>query len=191
MPIRLSDIVQLRAFSRVDGLWLALYWVLCFALTVASPQGFLGSLLTIATPAFMYWRLSVFRDRIAGGQLSFRRALYYCAVMASHAICVFALVQFVYFKFIDGGRFAAQMVAVAQAMAEAYSAKGTDVSQLVEGTKVLQRATPVELVLAFMMQNFMLSVPLCLIVAIWGKRKRSRNFPESGNMAKKSDNQQQ
>lgn len=171
MPIKISEIVQLRAFSRLDGLWLAIYWTVSFAFAVASPQGTIGTLLAIATPVFMFWRLKIYRDNILTGHITFRRAAYYCVVMASHAICVFALVQFVYFKFIDGGRFAAQILEMAEAMKEIYSANGTDVSALVDGAKALKTATPVELVLAFMMQNFMLSIPLCIIVGIVGRRR--------------------
>lgn len=169
MPINISEIVQLRAFSRLDGLWLALYWTVSFA--VASPQGTIGTLLAIATPVFMYWRLRVYRDKVLTGHLSFRRALYYCAVMASHAICVFALVQFVYFKFIDGGRFAAQILEMVDTMKETYSASGADISALVEGAQALKSASPVEYVLAFMMQNFMLAIPLSIGVALVGRRK--------------------
>lgn len=173
MPITYSELVQIRAFSRLDGLWLALFWTLSFLLIMVVPGGSLGSLLALSTPIFMWWRVTRFRDGVTSGLISFRRSLYYSAIMISHAICVFALVQFVYFKFIDGGRFVAYLSHSVDVLTKAYSDSGIDLSQLVEGVKLLAEATPMELVMSFMIQNFMLAIPLCVITAITVRRNRA------------------
>jgi len=165
MPMTYPEIAQIRAYGRIDGLWMALYWTVSFALVMALPGTSIGALLALFTPAFMVWRIAVFRDRVLQRHISFWRALYYGLVMATHAVCVFAIVQFAYFKFFDGGRFAAQIIAMVEQLSEAYAGTGIDVSQLKTGAETMAAATPVELMLSFMMQNFMLSLPLCFVCA--------------------------
>lgn len=167
------EIAQIRAYGRIDGLWMALYWTVSFALVVASPSSSFGALLALFTPVFMVWRTAAFRDKALSGRISFGRALYYGFVMTTHAICVFAIIQFIYLKFYDGGRFAAQLSYMVEQLSEAYAGTGIDVSQLKTGAETIATATPVELMLSFMMQNFMLSVPLCFLSALMTRKKKA------------------
>lgn len=174
MTIKVAELVQLRAFGRIDALWLTLFWTVSFAFVVASPQSSMGSLLAISTPAFMVWRTMSFRENVLNGSISFRRALYYSFVMFLHAICVFALVQFVYFKFIDGGRFVANLTSMISELSSAYAELGVDMKELSEMAVMLQQATPVELVMGIMMQNVLVALPVCLLVAVISKKRLNR-----------------
>ena len=68
-------LIQLKAFARQDGAIVALTWTASFALTLLSSQTPYGSLLAIATPFIIGWRLIKFRNYALDGIISFRRAL--------------------------------------------------------------------------------------------------------------------
>lgn len=99
---------QLRAYSRYDGVYLAILWAVSFAFTVlsqvSSVVGALGSLLLLATPFFVAYRLKVFREEGLEGSISFGRALLYCIRVFFDGALIFAILQWLYMRFVDGGR---------------------------------------------------------------------------------------
>ena len=102
--IKVSALVQLKAFARQDGLILAVAWLASFALIMFSPQTPYGNLLAIATPFIVGWRLTKFRDNALDGVVSFRRAFAYSCYTFFYASLVFAMGQYIYFRFIDNGQ---------------------------------------------------------------------------------------
>ena len=100
------EVVQLRAFARQDGALMALVWIASFLFTVYVPQNGIGSLLAITIPFVLGWRLCAFRNYARDGIISFRRAYLYCVYTFFYASLIFAVAQFVFFKFFDHGTFA-------------------------------------------------------------------------------------
>lgn len=99
---------QMRAYSRYDGIYLAILWLASFALAIIGPTapivGAVGNLLVVATPFFVGYRLRKYRDDALGGHLAFKRALLYCLRVFFNGGLLFALLQWAYMKFLDGGR---------------------------------------------------------------------------------------
>lgn len=98
---------QLKAFARVDGLWLAALWTGCFAAYVAGFSNPLlqtmSLLLMLSTPFFVASRLKKFRNDARQGIISFRRGFAYSLYVFFYGALLLALAQYVYFAFIDHG----------------------------------------------------------------------------------------
>ena len=136
-------LTQLKAFARQDGLLLGLYWTTSFILVVSLPQSIIGSLLALATPVFLGWRLCCFRDFALDGVISFRRGFAYCIYTTFYASLLFALIQFIYFRFIDHGRFFSLLSENMDLISQVYVQNGMSVSNRKEAMAELQSLPPV------------------------------------------------
>ncbi|MCR5131034.1 MAG: DUF4199 domain-containing protein [Prevotella sp.] len=160
-----STLIQLKAFARQDGLFLGLYWTVSFALTMMIPESALGSLMALSTPFFMGWRLCAFRDKALDGVISFRRGFAYCVYSVLYASLVFALAQYIYFRFLDNGNFMSIMNNGVNAIEEVYKQQNIDTSELHKAVESMGKVTPMEWTFAIMMQNIFLGALLGLPVA--------------------------
>lgn len=99
---------QLRVYARYDGIYLGILWLASFACTVLSSFGSiigaLGNLLLLATPFFVAYRLKKYREDALGGAITFSKALLYCFRVFFGAAFLFAVCQWLYMQFLDGGR---------------------------------------------------------------------------------------
>ena len=106
--MQLEEYKQLRAYARFDGIYLAILWLASFACTVLSPSipfiGALSSLLLLASPFFVAYRLRKFRNEALGGSITFGHALAYCTRVFLNGSFLFAIFQWLYRKILDGGR---------------------------------------------------------------------------------------
>lgn len=109
--MQLEEYQQLRAYTRYDGIYLAILWLASFACTVMSQVSMLvsamGNLFVLATPFFVAFRLKKYREEALGGHIEFSRALIYCLRVFFDGALLFAIFQWLYMKFLDGGRLAA------------------------------------------------------------------------------------
>ncbi|MGI6233441.1 MAG: DUF4199 domain-containing protein [Prevotella sp.] len=165
--INIVALVQLKAFARVDALALAGLWIASFVAVVAMPGASVGGLLAMITPLMLYWLLRRFRDKVLDGYISFRRGLAYTWYTSFYACLLFAVVQYVYFQFLDNGTFLANIETSLKEAAPAYREMGMSVAQLEEAVRTVGLMPPVQLVFAFMMQNLfaccLMSFPLALV----------------------------
>jgi len=101
------EYIQLKAFARIDGIVLAVVLVGCFAcyiLGLQAPTYGLGALLlAVSVPFVVGWRLKKFRDEGLNGEISFLRALGYVVLVFFYGGLLFALAQYAYFTYMDGG----------------------------------------------------------------------------------------
>ena len=89
--INVQTLIQLKAFARIDGLWLALLWTSSFACLMYPPLSILGNLLLLMTPVLMTWRVIKFRNYALDGSISYRRAFAYGCYMTFYASLIFAM----------------------------------------------------------------------------------------------------
>lgn len=172
--INVPALIQLKAFARIDGLWLALLWTASFAAIMYLPQSMMGSVLMFATPMLMAWRLIKFRNYALDGVISFRRALAYGCYTILYASLLFAVVQALYFQFLDGGRFLQMMNDALQTVEPVYKQSGIDLTQPKAAIEQIGSMKPIELAFVFMMQNLTFGFFLSLIVAAIGMKRTGR-----------------
>lgn len=169
--------MQLRAFAGQDGLLLALVWAASFAAILYLPQSLLGTMLAVATPFVVGWRLLQFRNKVLDGVITFGRGFTYCLLMFVYASLLFCVGQFLYFRFIDNGTFHSILLTAMQVMQEMYKSQPEALAEIKTNFDTILSLTPIQLSLAFMMQNIFMgtlfSLPLALLFMRRGPYKRN------------------
>lgn len=177
--IKFEDYIQLRAFARQDGALLSLLWIASFASVIYMPLSPFGTLLMIATPFVVGWRLTRFRNHALDGAISFRRGLAYSISTFFHASMIFAMAQCLYFIFFDNGTLLTMFNETMNTMSDIYKSYGMDTAALHEDMAQLSELKPVEWAFMFAMQNIIigaiLSLPIAAICTRRGKNKISTN----------------
>ncbi len=101
------EYIQLKAYARQDGFFLALLWIASFACYIMGiSNGMLGMvamMLAVMTPFFVAGRLRRFRDEGRAGVISFRRSYAYTVFVFFYGAVLLAVAQFLYFAYIDNG----------------------------------------------------------------------------------------
>ncbi|MBR1469946.1 MAG: DUF4199 domain-containing protein [Prevotella sp.] len=164
-----QDFIQLKAFARQDALVLGGLWMASFALVVMAPQSMMGTLLALSTPVLLGWLLSRFRDVALDGVISFRRGYVYCVYCFLYASLLFAVAQYVYFRFIDGGRFMQMLSESVKLVEQAYQQNGLSTAEFQPMLEQMQSLPPSQWVFMLLMQNlfigFVLGVPVAAVCA--------------------------
>ena len=165
--IDVVSIVQVKAYARQGGLFLSLAWLVSFALILLVPKSSWGGLVAMSSPFLVGWLLQRFRNEALDGAISFRRALVFSCLTFFYASMIFALAQYVYFRFLDHGLFLTNIVNQAGLLAEVYKQNGMPTTDITEGLTLIGQLSPIELAFLFMMQNifmgFFMSFPIALI----------------------------
>ncbi len=172
--INVISLIQLKAFARQDGFLLFLLWVASFAIIVHSPTSSWGSLLAMATPFFVGWLLIKFRDYALKGVISFRRALAFCVFTFFYASMLFAVAQYVYFRFMDNGALMSTLISTIKTLEPFYKAQGVSVEGLKQSITMIGELTPVEIAFVFMMQNIFMGFFMSFPIALVTRRRTAR-----------------
>lgn len=170
--IDLISIVQVKAYARQGGLFLSLAWLVSFALVLLVPKSSWGGLLALSSPFLVGWLLQRFRNDALDGAISFRRALAFSCLTFFYASMVFALAQYVYFRFLDQGLFMTNIVNQVGLLAEVYKQNGMPTTDLTEGLTLMGQLSPIELAFLFMMQNMIIGMVASFPVALFCKKKQ-------------------
>ena len=173
-----QEYIQLRAFARVDGTYVGILWIASFACYLgglSSPMlGLLGGILAVASPFFAAKRLIKFRDDIRDGEISGRRSMLYYALMFFYASLLFALAQYLYFAFLDGGYLMREYTSMLSSpeMKQAMQAYGMTADQLMEGLKEFANTSPIMTALNIMTMNITIGLIFSLPVSLITRRAR-------------------
>jgi hypothetical protein len=168
--IDIITVAQTKAFARQDGAFLALLWIVAFFCTLFIPEGSFGRLLTLSTPFFVMWRLISFRDYALEGVISYRKALYYSVFTFLYASFIFAVIQFIYFRFFDNGQFMSFLNSVAMNVIQTYKEQGVDMrNSIYANISPLQQLSPLNLAFVLMIQNIILGFIMSVGIAFIGR----------------------
>ncbi|MDY3252944.1 MAG: DUF4199 domain-containing protein [Prevotella sp.] len=173
-----QEYIQLRAFARVDGTYVGILWIASFACYLgglSSPMlGFVGGILAVASPFFAAKRLIKFRDDIRDGEISGRRSMLYYALMFFYASLLFALAQYLYFAFLDGGYLMREYTSMLSSpeMKQAMQAYGMTADQLMEGLTEFANTSPIMTALNIMTMNITIGLIFSLPVSLITRRAR-------------------
>ena len=172
------EYVQLRAFARVDGTYLGILWIVSFACCIVGMEhpmiSFIGSVTALASPFFAARRLWKFRDEVREGQISFLRSMAYYMLMFFYASVLFALAQYIYFAFIDGGYMIREYIGLmatdeAKTMMKAY---GLTAKEVTDSLNELASTSPIMIALNIMTMNITIGILLSLPVATLTRKKK-------------------
>ena len=153
---------QVKAFARIDGVFMAVLWAASFMAIIFDPQSVWGTMLAISTPFVAGARLKVFRDRALDGVISFRRGYAYLWYTFLYASLLFAAFQLVYFRFFDNGAFVGMLVGALQTIEAIYRQQNLSVRELQEAVNTLRATSDVQLVFTFFTQN----ITFCAIMSL-------------------------
>lgn len=158
-------LIQLRAFARIDGIYMALLWTLSFGSIILFPESMWGTMLAIATPFLAGARLRVFRDYALDGVISLRRAYAYLWYVFFYASLIFAAIQLLYFLFLDHGTFMAMITAACNTVIQMYRAQNMPTQELTEALQAIRQAPASVLPFTFMGQNMLIGAIISLPIA--------------------------
>lgn len=171
--INVAAFIQLKAFARQDGAILVLFWVASFLSYMYAPQTPWGQLLMLCTPFVVGWRMVKFRNYALDGRMSYRRAFAYSCYVFFYASIIFALVQYVFLRFIDTGQMNMMLAQSVQAVAPYYREQGMSDIDIRATRDMMTGMSPLYKAFIFMMANFLQGILASLVLAFVGmKRKR-------------------
>lgn len=167
-----TEYIQLKAFTRMDGALLALLWTASFACYVwglSQPElGMVAIILAVITPFFVARRLKKFRDGGLDGIISFRRGWAYAMLTFFYASLLFAAVHFVYFSYLDHGYFFAMLTKMMSSPENAQALGKDLLGTVIDSLQMAGKMRPIDLALNIMMSNmfvgFILSFPVAAIM---------------------------
>lgn len=166
-----DKLMQVKAFARQDGLLLALVWTASMAGLMYAPNTSWGPMLMLCTPFFVGWRLLTFRNKALDGFISWRRGWAYTNYTFIYACIVFALVQFVYFRYLDQGRFMQMMLESLELVSPIYEQQGIDTKELTEAMNEAKSITPVNLTFLFFTYNLIIGTIMSPLISLLCKRE--------------------
>lgn len=175
--INVAALVQLKAFARQDGVFLALLWIAGFLLTVLVPASSWGGLMTLSTPLLVGWLLTRFRDNALDGVISFRRGYVYSCYTFFYASLLFAVVQYIFLRYFDHGALISMLLMSVKTLEEAYKQNnmtaGPTITEMKQGLTLIAQMSPIQLTFVFMMQNLLFGAILSLPIALFCRRKKA------------------
>ena len=163
--INIAALVQLKAFARQDGVFVALLWTASFLAVVLAPTSSWGSLLAMGTPFLVGYLLMRFRNGVLDGVISFRRAWALSLYIFFYASLLFAVIQYVYLRFFDNGAMNMLLLNGMKALEPAYQAQGMTAQEFKAARDLMLELPPIEKAFLFMMQNFIVGFVMSLPIA--------------------------
>ena len=167
------EYIQLKAYARQDGFFLALLWTASFACYILGITNqmleMLALGLAITTPFFVASRLRKFRDEGREGQISFGRGYAYTIFVFFYGAVLLAVVQFLYFAYVDNGYLLNAFSRMMSSEEGQQIISQYGMSQMVEeGLAEMAQIRPIDYALNILTMNiiigFILGVPIGLVM---------------------------
>lgn len=175
-----EEFIQLKAFARIDGALLALFWLSSFIFYIqglSNPiMGIISVILAVSSPFYAATRLRIFRDNIRDGIISFRRSAAYYALMFFYASALFAIAQYIYFEFLDNGYLVNTYARMLNSEEVQILMKTYNITQqqINENLEVLRQTNAITFALNFMTINIMTGIILCFPAGLITKRDKAK-----------------
>ncbi len=174
------EYVQLKAYARQDGFFLALLWIASFACYILGiTNGLLGMvamMLAVMTPFFVAGRLRRFRDEGREGVISFRRSYAYTVFVFFYGAVLLAVAQFLYFAYMDNGYLLSTFSKIVS------SAEGKEMLQQYGMTQVAEDSLsemaslrPIDYALNILTVNIMIGFVLAVPIGLVMYRRKVEN----------------
>ncbi|MBQ9668813.1 MAG: DUF4199 domain-containing protein [Prevotella sp.] len=174
------EYIQLKAFARIDGALLALVLVgcfVCYLLGMQAPLYGIGAMaLAVSVPFLVGWRLKRFRDKGLDGQISFLRGLGYVVFVFFYGGLLFALAQYAYFAYLDGGYLANMLTEMMSQPENSEMLRQLGMTQQIdESLELMRQMRPIDLSLQGLTMLLMIGPLVGIPVAALLKRELKKN----------------
>ena len=176
-----QEYIQLKAYARQHGAVMGLLWIAsfaCFIGSISEPyMPLLFNFTIILIPFLASFFVKYYRERVAGGILSFWRAYCYSLLIFFYATLLLAIAQWAYFEFLDHGRMLGSMVTTVNApeFAPVLEAYKISREEMLEQLDILSETRPIDFVFTFMWMNIIIGLILSWFIALFTKRATLRN----------------
>ena len=169
--------IQLKAFARVDGAKLGVFWIISFALFIANFTYPFCGLLWMATMIFTPFYIGImtrqYAVKVMGGRVSYRRAYVYSVLVTFYGGLILALAQWAYFQFLDHGFVMGNYISLLddktfKESLESFGYSTKDIRQLLEQFSKLR---PIDISLQMLWSNFLAGVILSLTTALYASKR--------------------
>ena len=101
------EYIQLKAYARQDGFFLALLWIASFSSYIMGLTNQIlamaALLMAVMSPFFVANRLKKFRDEGREGVISFARSYAYTIFVFFYGAVLLAVARYLYFAYMDNG----------------------------------------------------------------------------------------
>lgn len=155
----------------LGAVWSAMY-ILLFAGTTNLMSLFLCMVLFFSSPIIAVQLAGRFRKKECSDTMSYINAWSFVFYMYICATLLSALVSFLYFELIDGGRFFMRIQSMLEASMNAPGIDSTMTGQIEQTIKIIEQTTTSEFVWQMMSNNFFNAMILPVILALFVKRTR-------------------
>ena len=167
---------QLRAYSWYDSIYLSVVWAASFACFIGSMTmpllGMLNTLLMLATPFFVGYRLKIYRKEGRNDQISFKMALLYCFRVFFNASIIFSILQWAYMQFLDPNLFSRFWATVIEMPEMKAVLKQAGIS-MKEMTQAMVEITPLQFASSMLIQNLIIGFILSFFIAAVMKKGKT------------------
>ncbi|KGI61101.1 hypothetical protein HMPREF3034_01867 [Prevotella sp. DNF00663] len=171
--INIRSILQMQAFARLDGVYLAILWIVSFLSTIYLPEIGIGGFLVLFTPFFVGWRLTKFRDYALDGIIPLGRAILYCMDVFFCGAFIFSAFQFFYLSLVDDGQFTSMLTSTAILMDTITGSKGHEYTKAIS---FYTQMSPLSLTSIFMIDEIILGFIVTPVIALFCFRRTKKNI---------------
>ncbi len=169
----LEALIQVKAFARQYGLVLTALWVASFLAIMYAPRTPLGSFLAVASPFLVGYLLVRFRNYALNGVISFRRGLTFSWYTFFYASLLFAVFQYIFFRYLDQGTMMTMLLSSVKALEPIYLENGISKAELDAGVSAIGQLSPIQLAFIFMIQNMFFGMIASFPIAFFARRSNT------------------
>lgn len=169
--------MQMKAFARIDGAKLGIFWIISFALFIANFTypfcGILWMATMIFTPFYIGILTRQYAVKVLGDHISYRRAYAYSVSTTFYGALILAIIQWAYFQFLDHGYVISNYLNILEDNSfkksmQILGYKSEDAKQAFEAFANLR---PIDIALQMLWSNFMAGVILSITTALYASKR--------------------
>ena len=170
--------IRMRAFARVDGAKLGLFWIVSFALFIGSFKypvcGMLWMSTMVATPFLVAILTKLYSDKTPGKRISYRHAYAHSALTVFYASLIMAIAQWAYFQYLDHGQLMSRYASILSdpQFSKSLESMGYSKNILTKMIEQLRAMRPIDIALQLLWSNMIAGLLMSLTTALYVSSRR-------------------
>lgn len=169
--------MQMKAFARVDGAKLGVFWIISFTLFIANFTYPFCGMLWMATMIFTPFYIGIlsrqFAVKVLDGKISYRRAYGYSVWTTFYGALILAIAQWVYFQYMDHGFVVGKYIELLgdKNFSMSLEALGYPKEEIKKVFEAFGSLRPIDISLQILWSNFVAGLILSLTTALYASRR--------------------